>query len=445
MTYRLDVKTVREAARGHWDAIFCALAPTLKTAMQRPGKHVPCPVHGGKDGFRLFADYMEAGSCVCNTCGTFRDGFAALEWLHGWSFAETLEKVARVLGLNPSQREEVLERERLDRLYRGVVLSMNESKHEADVYEGFVVLIEDEISGSVRRLGTRALQSILAAANIKVFDRVEIVLAARERVRKSNGELRNRFIWGVRRLMAKEAEVRLATEEKLCNQRLSEAISNSWQKAQRIDPRDFRQKPLFAYLENRHIADGDLRFFEDIRFENGVLDPETKRWFPAMTVAVRDAAGHIVTLHRTLLSSFGTKADVVAPKWLMKLPNGRTISGCAIHIGESQEILALAEGIETALSVAISTNIPCWACICAHGLEVVEIPQTVRDVLIFADKDRSNTGQRAAEKVARRLQSQGITVRVMHIREDIPDAAKGIDFNDLLCRYGKERLASMLT
>lgn len=32
----------------------------------------------------------------------------------------------------------------------------------------------------------------------------------------------------------------------------------------------------------------------------------------------------------------------------------------------------------------------------------------------------------------------------MHIRDDIPGAAKGIDFNDLLCRYGKEHLASML-
>lgn len=43
MAYQLDVTTVREAARGHWDAIFCALAPTFKVAMQRPGKHVPCP------------------------------------------------------------------------------------------------------------------------------------------------------------------------------------------------------------------------------------------------------------------------------------------------------------------------------------------------------------------------------------------------------------------
>lgn len=445
MTYRIDVKTVREAARGHWDSIFCALAPTLKMAMQRPGKHVACPVHGGKDGFRLFADYQDAGSCVCNTCGICRDGFETLEWLHGWSFAQTLEKVARVLGLNPSQREEVLEREQLNRVYRGVVLSMDESTLEPEVYEGFVVRIEDEISGFVRKLGTRALQSAIVSANIKAFERVEIVLAARERIRRSNRKVCNRFIWSVRRLMAKEAEVRVATEEKLCNQRLAEAISSSWQRAQRVDSLDFRQKPLLAYLESRRIADGDIRFLEDIRFENGVLDPETKRWFPAMCAAVRDVKGRLVTLHRTLLTSFGTKADVAAPKRLMKLPNGRTISGCAIHIGEPGDVLALAEGIETALSVAISTNIPCWACICAHGMEVVEIPEPVKEVLIFADKDRSNTGQRVAEKLACRLQSQGITVRVMLIREEIPDAAKGIDFNDLLCRYGKEHLASMLT
>lgn len=445
MTYRLDVAVVREAARGHWDAIFWALAPAFKQAMQRPGRHVPCPVHGGKDGFRLFADYREAGSCVCNTCGNFRDGFAALAWLHGWGFAETLERVARVLGLAPCHGEELLERERLDRVYRGIVLGMNESGIEPDVYEGFVVLIEDEISGSVRRLGTRTLQAALTAASIKAFERVEIVLAARERIRRRSGKVLIRYIWSVRRLTAKEEEIRLEKREKLCSRNLAEAISTRWQIAKRFDPRDFRQKPLLAYLQGRGIADGDIRFYEDIRFENGVLDPESKRWFPAMTAAVRDVNGRLVTLHRTLLSSFGTKADVAAPKRLMKLPKDRTISGCAIHIGEPQETLALAEGIETALSVAVSTNLPCWACICAHGLEAVELPPTVREVLIFADKDRSNTGECSAQRLAQRLSAQGIAVRVMSIREEIPDAAKGIDCNDLLCRYGKHRLASMLS
>ncbi len=105
----------------------------------------------------------------------------------------------------------------------------------------------------------------------------------------------------------------------------------------------------------------------------------------------------------------------------------------------------MAESIETALSVVVATGLPCWACICAHGLEVVEIPDRVREVLIFADKDRSNTGQCSAAKLAQRLQADGITVCVMSIREEIPDAAKSIDCNDLLCRYGKQSLVSMLS
>lgn len=54
MKYFLNIEEIRPLAKGHWDYIFSALAPQLSVAMEQPGKHVPCPVHGGKDGFRLF-------------------------------------------------------------------------------------------------------------------------------------------------------------------------------------------------------------------------------------------------------------------------------------------------------------------------------------------------------------------------------------------------------
>lgn len=214
MAYQLDVTTVREAARGHWDAIFCALAPTFKVAMQRPGKHVPCPVHGGKDGFRLFEDYREAGSCVCNTCGNFRDGFAALQWLHDWSFAYTLSRVASVLGLQPRYGEEVLERRTLNRVYRGHILFMGMSEKRCPkAFEGFVVEIDDEISKSVRELGTRALKTALAEAGIKPHERVEIVLVARERVRRFGGACRYRYVWCVKHLASRAREELFASEK----------------------------------------------------------------------------------------------------------------------------------------------------------------------------------------------------------------------------------------
>ena len=90
----LDASPVREHARGNWLSILERLAPELEPALQRVGRHVACPVHGGRDGFRLFHDAPVTGGAVCNTCGFFPDGFALLMWLHGWRFPEALHAVA---------------------------------------------------------------------------------------------------------------------------------------------------------------------------------------------------------------------------------------------------------------------------------------------------------------------------------------------------------------
>lgn len=437
MTYRLDVSVVREAARGHWDAIFCALAPMLKAAMQQPGKHVPCPEHGGKDGFRLFPDYAEAGSCVCNTCGSFRDGFETLEWLHGWGFAQTLKRVSCVLGLQPRQGEEVVTREVINRVYRGHILTMGKpEKRQAKAFEDFVVEIDDEISNSVRKLGTRSLKRTLTEAGVKPHERVEIVLAARERVRRANGCSCTRYVWCVKRLMSKAQEQLFSAEKAQLNRQLAGAIRSRWLNALRFDASDPEQKPLQLYLKRRAIADVDESFMKDLRFERRFFDCESRQWHPAMLAAVRDVSGQLVTVHRTLLAGDGHKADVNVPKRLMRLPEGRTITGCAIRFGEPHDVLALAEGIETALSVVVATGLPCWACICAHGLEVVEIPDGVREVLIFADKDRSCTGERSAQELCRRLQAQGIEAAIEAVPLNIPRAEKGIDWNDVLVRMG---------
>ena len=86
-------------ASGRWLDLLGALAPALENALDRVGRHVPCPVHGGTDGFRLFRDADQTGGGVCNTCGTFPDGFALLMWVNRWSFPEALRSVAHALGL----------------------------------------------------------------------------------------------------------------------------------------------------------------------------------------------------------------------------------------------------------------------------------------------------------------------------------------------------------
>jgi hypothetical protein len=98
-TSKIEAYAVREFAAGRWTDILAVIAPTLALSLSRPGRHVPCPIHGGKDGFRLFRDVDETGGGVCNTCGIFHDGFALLMWVHRWSFPEALWAVAHELGM----------------------------------------------------------------------------------------------------------------------------------------------------------------------------------------------------------------------------------------------------------------------------------------------------------------------------------------------------------
>ncbi len=95
----LDAARVKEAARGRWISVLETLAPPLAAACGRVGKHVPCPVHGGKDGFRLFPDAAETGGGICNSCGDLPDGFNVLQWANRWTFPQALEAVAGHLGI----------------------------------------------------------------------------------------------------------------------------------------------------------------------------------------------------------------------------------------------------------------------------------------------------------------------------------------------------------
>jgi hypothetical protein len=96
----LEAGVVREQVAGRWLDVLAELAPELEAAIGRLGRHVPCPVHGGTDGFRLFGNADVNGGGICNTCGAYPDGFALLMWLKGWSFPGALQAVAQALGLS---------------------------------------------------------------------------------------------------------------------------------------------------------------------------------------------------------------------------------------------------------------------------------------------------------------------------------------------------------
>ena len=93
----MKAEEVRTLAQGRWEEILAAIAPQLVPALDRKGRHVPCPVHGGRDGYRVFRDVEETVGSVCNTCGVFSIGFATLVWANDWDFKTAYRAVAEYL------------------------------------------------------------------------------------------------------------------------------------------------------------------------------------------------------------------------------------------------------------------------------------------------------------------------------------------------------------
>lgn len=149
---------------------------------------------------------------------------------------------------------------------------------------------------------------------------------------------------------------------------------------------------------------------------------------PCMVASIRDQQGRGVSLHRTFLTSDGTrKAEMASPRKLMpgSLPKGVSVRLADFQEGEP---LGIAEGIETALSASALFGMPVWAALDASKLEGWRPPRGCKAITIFGDNDRNYTGQRAAYGLARRLTNEGMQVQV-----EIPKPP-GADWNDILKR-----------
>lgn len=94
---------IKAKAQGMWGNILATLAPAIAPALAKPGlQHIDCPMHGGKNDFRVYRDVEQTGGGVC-TCGNWPDGFALVGAVNGWPFKETLAEVGRVvLGEMPA-------------------------------------------------------------------------------------------------------------------------------------------------------------------------------------------------------------------------------------------------------------------------------------------------------------------------------------------------------
>ena len=157
--------------------------------------------------------------------------------------------------------------------------------------------------------------------------------------------------------------------------------------------------------------------------------------YPAMLACVQGADGETVTLHRTYLQE-GRKANLRDAKKLLSAG----ISGAAVRLFDAQAELAIAEGIETALSVHLASGKPVWSALSAGNLEKLWIPESVRRVCIYADNDATSAfdGQAAAYALARRLKKEDSQGDLRRVKVFVPRRA-GDDWADVWLRRLRSR------
>lgn len=178
--------------------------------------------------------------------------------------------------------------------------------------------------------------------------------------------------------------------------------------------------PVEAYLAGRAIT---VDLPPTIAYLPDALHAPTRQRLPCMLAAVcRVPDRRVVAVHRTYLKPDGSgKADVEPSKAMLG-----PVKSAAVRLAPAGERLAIAEGIETALSILQSTDLPVWAGLSASGIEDLILPPLplASEVVLCSDNDPR--GLQAADVAAERFSRQGRRVWICAP----PDP--GSDFNDLL-------------
>jgi len=181
--------------------------------------------------------------------------------------------------------------------------------------------------------------------------------------------------------------------------------------------------PAFDTLAESYLRSRGLRFppLANIRFHAGLKHPTGRTWPTMVALVTRGTDNAPLAIHRTFLARDGAGKAPVYPQKMMHGP----CHGGAVRLGAIGDLLMIGEGIETCLSAMQATGNAAWAALSTSGLRALDLPDTVRDVVVLADGD--DPGEAAAREAALRWKRQGRSVRIAR-------PPRELDFNDLLLR-----------
>lgn len=374
--------SLKDRLLGKGLAALQLLAPELEEAIAafdgdnpvNPGmKHVPCPVHGGSDGFRLFDDVEDSGGGVCNTCGFFADAQRLLGWLIAY----------REHGSIPADFD------------------------TKELKNPYILAARDELWHFVKT--GKALNPDFANRPIRAVK----TLSDEERAAKAAKELEQRK-WTMN-FGAKLYRAGAHNDPRIAAYFASRGMVDP------VTPACMVYHKGTPYFEKK----GDEpRFFPTILMPVVVGPLEHAQARALHRIYLQEHPDGRVT-----------KAPLDDVKKILSWGD-YTGAAIRLYPLLESTLLVLAEGPETAVAIHSLTKLPTWSCINAGNMEVAEIPDQVDTVLIAEDFDVSQRGQQASEKLAERVRAMGklaiiVSPKALYNAAD-PSQKKGIDWDDAI-------------
>jgi hypothetical protein len=176
-----------------------------------------------------------------------------------------------------------------------------------------------------------------------------------------------------------------------------------------------------AYLRARGIA---MPLGDQLGYVPSLKHSPSGKSFPAMLARIADEGG-FCAVQRTYLDPVHAMKCGEKTAKMTKGP----MAGGAVRLFPVSKVLGLAEGIETALSAAQLYRVPVWATLSANRLAKIEIPQTVRTIMLFSDA--GEVGTHEAFAAADLYESRRYRVQVITPKAHFPEC-QASDFNDIL-------------
>ena len=174
-----------------------------------------------------------------------------------------------------------------------------------------------------------------------------------------------------------------------------------------------------TYLRNRGI---ELPPPPVLAYQPRLKHPTGRVWPGMVALVTRGRDDEPLGIHRTFLTTDGKAKAPVSPAKMMLGP----CRGGAVRLANATDFVMVGEGIETCLAVMQATGLPAWAALSTAGLRSLDLPESVRNVVVLADADPP--GEAAALQAGRRWRRQGRRVRVAR-------PPTGLDFNDVLVEH----------